>query len=142
MQIKDFAKEYHIQTDTIRYYEKEGLLKPSRKENGYRHYDENCEKQIQFIIALKQIGFTLKEIKQLLIMESKPISMECNVLTVDFLDQKLEELEQKIQFYQQAVKTLQQVKDMINDGKFEENKGQVEHMMLQLFEKSLERNKT
>jgi DNA-binding transcriptional MerR regulator len=42
MQIKDFAKKYQIQADTIRYYEKEKILKPKRRENGYREYDEEC----------------------------------------------------------------------------------------------------
>lgn len=47
MQIKYFAEKYQIQTDTIRYYEKENLLKPTRRENGYREYNEDSEKQLQ-----------------------------------------------------------------------------------------------
>lgn len=60
MKIRDFAVKYQIQTDTIRYYEKENLLTPIRRENGYREFDEECEKQIRLIIVLKQLGFTIK----------------------------------------------------------------------------------
>ena len=46
MQIKQFAKKYQIQADKIRYYEKKNLLKPKRRENRYREYNEECEKQL------------------------------------------------------------------------------------------------
>ena len=65
MQIKEFAMKYEVPVDTIRFYEKEGLLQPRRLENGYRQYTEGCSKQLKMIIVLKQLGFTLKEIHQL-----------------------------------------------------------------------------
>jgi MerR family transcriptional regulator, Zn(II)-responsive regulator of zntA len=82
MKIKEFASKYQIQPDTIRYYEKENLLNPIRRENGYRDFDEECEKQIQLIIVLKQLGFTIKEIQQLLILRDQSLSTECKDTTV------------------------------------------------------------
>jgi MerR family transcriptional regulator, Zn(II)-responsive regulator of zntA len=70
MKIKDFANKYQIQTDTIRYYEKENLLNPIRRENGYREFGDECEKQIRLIVVLKQLGFTIKEIQQYLYYET------------------------------------------------------------------------
>jgi len=136
MQIKDFAKKYQIQTDTIRYYEKENILKPKRRDNGYREYDEDCEKQLQLIIVLKQLGFTIKEIQQLLLLKAEPISTECNSSTVLLFEQKIIKLEEKIQFYKQASKLLQTVKELINEEKYVENKAVIENLILELFENS------
>ncbi|MDL4839892.1 MerR family transcriptional regulator [Aquibacillus rhizosphaerae] len=63
MQIKDFAEKYQLQAYTIRYYEKENILKPKRLENGNPEYDEECEKQIQLMIVLKKLGFTFESVQ-------------------------------------------------------------------------------
>lgn len=50
---------------TLRYYEKEGLLKPSFvDENGYRYYETNKLIELSKIISLRQIGFSIGEIKK------------------------------------------------------------------------------
>jgi len=140
MQIKDFAKKYKIQTDTIHYYEKESLLKPKRRGNGYREYDEDCEKQLQLIIVLKQLDFTIKEIQQLLILKDEPISTACNNSTVLLFEQKIIKLEAKIQFYKQALKLLKNVKELVSEEKYIENKVVIEGLMLELFKSSDKRN--
>ncbi|PQD93891.1 MarR family transcriptional regulator [Pradoshia eiseniae] len=140
MQIKDFSKKYKIQTDTIRYYEKEQILKPKRRDNGYREYDEDSEKQLQLIIVLKHLGFTIKEIQQLLILKDKPISAECNNSTVWLIEQKLSNIDGKIQFYEQASKTLKNVKELIKEEKYTENKEVIEDLLFELFKSSDKRN--
>ena len=133
MQIKDFAKKYQIQADTIRYYGKQNILKPKRRENGYRDYDEECEKQLQLIIVLKQLGFTIKEIQHLLILSGESISTECNNSTVLLLKEKIMNLEEKIQFYQQALKAVQTVKELVIEEKYLENKAVIEELILVFF---------
>ena len=60
------AKEVGINIETVRYYEKLKLLpKPKRKESRYRIYDETDLKRLLFIKRAKELGFTLKEIKEL-----------------------------------------------------------------------------
>ncbi|ALA53580.1 MerR family transcriptional regulator [Shouchella clausii] len=134
MQIKDFADKYQMQADTIRYYEKQNLLKPKRRENGYREYDEECEKQLQLIVVLKQLGFTIKEIQQLLILKGKAISAECNLSTTSLLEQKVSDIEEKIQFYQHALKVLQTIKELIEGEKYAENKAIIEELIVAFFE--------
>lgn len=136
MQIKGFAEKYQIQTDTIRYYEKEGLLKPNRRDNGYRDYDEDCEKQLQLIVVLKQMGFTIKEIQQLLILKGEPITPQCNSSTVILIEQKIVNIEEKIQFYEQASKLLKKVKELIKEEKYAENKDIIEELIFELFKSS------
>ena len=136
MQIKEFSKKYQIQMDTIRYYEKERILKPKRRDNGYREYDEDSEKQLQLIIVLKQLGFTIKEIQHLLILKDEPISAECNNSTVWLIEQKISTIDEKIQFYEQASKTLKKVKELIKEERYTENKVVIEELLFELFESS------
>lgn len=59
-----------VTIDTIRVYERQGLLEtPERRSNGYRHYPKRSIKRINFIKWAQALGFTLKEIKELLAIE-------------------------------------------------------------------------
>jgi MerR family copper efflux transcriptional regulator len=61
------AKRVGVAIDTIRYYEREGLLpEPLRRASGYRSYDESAVRQLRFIRRAKDLGFTLDEIRDLL----------------------------------------------------------------------------
>src|SRR5229473_3152329 len=56
-----------VSTDTLRYYEREGLIEPtSKSESGYRLYEPAAVRRIQFIKEAQQCGFTLAEIRALL----------------------------------------------------------------------------
>ena len=60
MQIGQLAKKLAISTDTLRYYEKNQLLQASaRTASGYRIYDQNSVKQLEFVLRAKSVGFTL-----------------------------------------------------------------------------------
>jgi MerR family copper efflux transcriptional regulator len=61
------AKRAGVAIDTIRYYEREGLLpEPARRPSGYRSYGEDTVAQLLFIRRAKNLGFTLEEIRELL----------------------------------------------------------------------------
>lgn len=65
MLIKEFASRAGLTPDTIRFYEKRGLLYPVRgKSNGYRRYGEEDLETIQQIKIGQALGFTLAEIKR------------------------------------------------------------------------------
>ncbi|CAH9049454.1 HTH-type transcriptional regulator ZntR [Pseudoalteromonas holothuriae] len=67
MKIGELAKSLGVSTDTLRYYEQHNLLTPSsRSESGYRMYNQVQQKQVQFILRAKDVGFSLKEIYELL----------------------------------------------------------------------------
>ncbi|ODU25294.1 MAG: hypothetical protein ABS95_00635 [Verrucomicrobia bacterium SCN 57-15] len=67
MLIGDLAKLAGVKTDTIRFYEKTGLLPaPERKASGYRVYDEPAVRQVRFIKRAQALGFTLDEIRRIL----------------------------------------------------------------------------
>ena len=67
MNIGELAKMTDVSTDTLRYYEKEGLLNaPLRKENGYRAYTKDHVERIRFIRGAQALGFSLTEIKKII----------------------------------------------------------------------------
>ncbi len=61
------AKAADVNVETLRYYEKRGLLpEPPRKESGYRIYPESAVDRLKFIKGAQALGFTLEEIHELL----------------------------------------------------------------------------
>jgi MerR family mercuric resistance operon transcriptional regulator len=70
--IAGFARLGGVGVETIRYYQRRGLLKvPRRPQNGglgggFRHYDDEDVRRLQFIRSAQNAGFTLKEIAELL----------------------------------------------------------------------------
>lgn len=65
--VGQLAKEAEFNVETIRYYEKLKLLpKPKRRESRYRIYNDTDLKRLLFIKRAKELGFSLKEIKELL----------------------------------------------------------------------------
>lgn len=66
MHIKQLASCAGVNIQTIRFYEREGLLpKPQRTASGYRVYEERDVERVGFIRRNQELGFTLGEIKQL-----------------------------------------------------------------------------
>lgn len=67
MKIGQLAQRAEVNIDTVRYYEREGLLpKPERMSSGYRIYGESDIKRLRFVRRAKSLGFTLQEIRELL----------------------------------------------------------------------------
>lgn len=70
--IGKIAKIAQVSVDTIRYYEKEGLLSPANKsEAGYRLYKEDAVRRLNFIKHAQQCGLSLAEIRDLLELKSR-----------------------------------------------------------------------
>lgn len=65
--IGEVARSTGVGVETVRFYEKQALIpKPARKPSGYRQYDADAVRRIRFVLAAKEVGFTLKEIRELL----------------------------------------------------------------------------
>lgn len=138
MLITQFALKYNLSSDTIRFYEKEGLLHPIRLQNGYRFYDEQCEKTIKSIIVLKQLRFSLQEIQLLLTLDQQPLTDECNDSSVSLFAQKIEIVEKQIEFYKLALQSLKLAEGLIRDGKYEINKSKIDVAIEEMYQKITE----
>lgn len=67
LKIGELAKRAKVGVETIRFYERQGLLlEPDRRPSGYRQYEESVVARLEFIRKSKDLGFTLAEIKDLL----------------------------------------------------------------------------
>jgi MerR family copper efflux transcriptional regulator len=65
------AQSAGVAIDTIRFYEREGLLpEPKRRPSGYREYDMGTVARLRFIRRAKELGFTLEEIRELLALSA------------------------------------------------------------------------
>lgn len=111
--ISEAAEKSGVNKETIRYYESMKLISlPKRNTSGYRLYSETVVERIQFIKRAQALGFTLKEIVELLSLENHPTqnSMPVRMLTL----KKLEEVELKIAHLQGLQKTLQHLSGSCN----------------------------
>jgi DNA-binding transcriptional MerR regulator len=67
MNISQFAKASQVSTDTVRYYEKQGIIKaPARQSNGYRSYTDADVELLRFVRGAQALGFSLNEILAIL----------------------------------------------------------------------------
>lgn len=104
------AKKTCVNPETIRYYEKLGLLpKAVRTDSGYRLFSEEDVKRIKFVKRAKELGFTLKEIKELLELRFDS-SGSCSEVR-EFAEEKLKDIEQKIKDLENIKQVL---KELIN----------------------------
>lgn len=102
MRIGDLAKATKCDIETIRYYEKEGLLQePPRTGNGYRDYQEEHVERLQFIRHCRSLQMSLSQIGVLLQLKQQP-SAGCK--QVDAM------LEQQIARIQMQLETLTSLK--------------------------------
>lgn len=67
MQIGELARRADVAVDTVRYYERRGLLSPpARRPSGYRVYGDDDVERLRFIRRGKALGFSLDEVSELL----------------------------------------------------------------------------
>lgn len=69
MKTKEVIRNLSISHDTLRHYERLGLIKPKRSDNNYRRYTEEDIQILKLIMKLKGLNFTLIEIKELFSLE-------------------------------------------------------------------------
>jgi MerR family copper efflux transcriptional regulator len=99
------AKQAGVNIETIRYYERKGLIpKPHRRDSGYRQYPEAMITRILFIKHAKTLGFSLKEIKELLSLKHDP-KTPCSEVRKR-AESKIEDIDEKIRTLQKMKKAL------------------------------------
>ena len=73
MKIRELSARSGVNAETVRFYEKSGLLPPpQRAANGYRIYDETTLHALAFIKSCRALGFTLDDIRLLQRLKSHP----------------------------------------------------------------------
>lgn len=116
LKIGELAKLAHISQDTLRFYEKHGLITPcTRSEAGYRLYSHDDVHRISFILSAKEVGFTLNEIHELLALEVTKDEQSCADVK-QFVDRKITTINQRIRELQKIKKSLQTLSKACRGG--------------------------
>lgn len=96
MQIGEVAVNAGVNIQTLRYYERRGLLpKPRRRDSGYREYDSETVQLVRFIKRAQELGFTLSEVAEL--VQLRKIDPRRPTKVRALATAKLEDIEQKMQ---------------------------------------------
>lgn len=104
--IGKLAFQTRVSNDTLRYYEQEGLIEPAGKSPaGYRLYDHDSTRRIRFIKHAQHCGFTLSEIRELLVLRVRDKAC-CGDVRTRAIEKKLQ-IENKIH----AMKTMSKALD-------------------------------
>lgn len=125
MQIKEFSLLTKVSVRTLHYYDEIGLLKPDEvdRENGYRYYGERAFEKMLEILFLRELGFPLKSIKEIL---SSPTynKKEAFRKQKELLKLKKERIEKMISVLEEAEKG--ELKIMTIDNSYEKTRKQYE----------------
>ena len=114
--IGELAKLCKIKTDTLRFYDKQGLFTPSsRTDAGYRIYTKKDAERLRFILKAKAIGFTLVEIAELLSVDLNKSNKACADVK-GLVDLKLADINEKIEQLNYFKSTLQQLSNACCGG--------------------------
>lgn len=102
----DLARMAQVNRETIRFYEKQGLLpKPERTPGGYRHYSKTDLDRLVFIKNAKRLGFSLSEIKELLALADGKMTTCTDVRQI---------ARSKLDFVSSQIKSLTKLKKVLS----------------------------
>lgn len=134
MKINEVSKITNLSVDTIRYYEKVGLIKPKRSTGNYRVFAREDMKQLTLIKNLKMMGLTINEMISIFNLMNRETSLSCNLASVSLLEEKIAHVEKEIEERQRILNVCKELFHLVNDNKFAENEKQVYQTLLSLKE--------
>ena len=103
--IGKLASAAGVNVETVRFYERKGLLRQPKKRGTFRYYPHDYIAKIQFIKRSQDLGFTLKEAKELLDLKLKDEAKCSDVL--EKTEEKIGEINAKIKDLKQMKKSLE-----------------------------------
>ena len=96
MQVNEVAKTLSTTADTVRYYTRAGLIKPSvNPENSYKIYSPKDVSRLKFILAARNLGFSVEDIRSILARTDNQNSA-CSLVR-DLINERLAETEARFQ---------------------------------------------
>ncbi|AKA38952.1 Zn(2+)-responsive transcriptional regulator [Yersinia ruckeri] len=111
LKIGQLAKLADVTPDTVRYYEKQGMMEHGvRTEGGYRLYTDQDLQRLRFIRYAKQLGFTLETIAELLSIRVDPEHHTCQE-SKSIVDSRLSEVDGKLKELQKMRESLKRLSD-------------------------------
>ena len=133
--IKQTVEKTGISADTLRYYDREGIVSPKRNANGYRQYSDNDISILKNIIVMKYAHFSLAEMKSIEALFKRDPSANCNEICKGILNSKITELRQTIYNYQKIVTLMEALLPMIDSVEsYQANGERIDEFISQIFD--------
>ena len=108
--IGKLAKKANVSIDSIRFYERRGLLaEPTRTESNYRRYPLEAAARLRFIKKAQNLGFSLDEIKGLMDLQHDPAASKADVK--ERTEEKIRTIQEKIQDLARILSVLEQLNE-------------------------------
>ena len=108
--IGKLAKRSNVSIDSIRFYERRGLLaEPARTESNYRRYPLEAAARLRFIKKAQSLGFSLDEIKGLMDLQHDPAASKADVK--ERTEEKIRTIQEKIQDLTRILAALEQLNE-------------------------------
>jgi MerR family transcriptional regulator, mercuric resistance operon regulatory protein len=114
--IGKLARASGVGVETVRFYERRGLIKQPAARKGYRTYSEDDARRIRFIKRAQELGFTLKEIKGLFDLHPDARLVSCAAVK-RHADGKIKEVEGKLRDLQKMKRALTALSAACGDGR-------------------------
>lgn len=108
--IGELSRLYHIGTDSIRYYERKGILQPVRGENGYRYYSARSIWRMNVIRNLRSLDFPVERIRAYFQNRTARTTEDLLREELSLVEARLAELEELRQSVQEQLEVLDEVK--------------------------------
>ena len=114
--IGQVTKMYNISHDTLRYYDKIDLLKPSiKKENGYRYYTIREIELLEIILLAKKLEIPIKYIKEIIEKEDEDVYIDLFKKHKELLEEKIEYLKNLKDEVQHSIEVATEMKEFENN---------------------------
>ena len=108
--IGKLARQANVGVETLRYYERRGLIEPQRRTDaGYRLYDDDARRRLQFIRRAQTLGFSLDEIAELLSLSNQPTASAADVKRL--AQAKIDDIEARIRDLERMKTALSSLED-------------------------------
>ena len=119
MRIGELARSCDCPAETIRYYEKIGLLPPAaRRANGYRSYADTHQKWLQFILRSKELGFNQVEVRRLTDLAQQKQAACADVH--ELLEEHVNDVRKRVRELQRLERALVRLKTQCENGTLHE----------------------
>lgn len=130
MKVLELAKRLGVTAETVRFYTRIEVLKPTRNQvNGYREYDEKDLNRLRFVLNARQLGFSVEDIQEVLAHADKKKSACPTVRRL--IDQRLQETEQR---FLETQKLRDRMKNAVEQWSKKPDKTPTGHMICHLIE--------
>lgn len=108
--IGKLARQAKVGVETLRYYERRGLIEPQcRTDAGYRLYDDDARQRLQFIRRAQTLGFSLAEVAELLSLSAQPAASAAEVKRL--ARTKIDDIEARIRDLERMKTALSELED-------------------------------